>query len=229
MIYTGIVEDNVDPRRFNRVKVRLYGIHTDQADGVMQIPTDDLPWATPLMYNQIPPIGSKVNVIKDDETYYYFCPFPTVKMSDADYQNGVVLINQENLGQSVQGGKVINTKKDQHVLMMYTDSKGFIIELKNQAGSNLINITPDNSIKITNANGDGLTIDMSNDKIVLKSNTIELDCKKLKIGSTGNKKMVTEDFIQMYNTHTHTCPGGTTATPTIQANCVTTKHIDITE
>lgn len=229
MIYTGIVEDNVDPRHFNRVKVRLYGIHTDQADGAMQIPTDDLPWATPLMYNQIPPIGSKVNVIKDDETYYYFCPFPSVKMSDADYQNGVVLINQENLGQSVQGGKVINTKKDRHVLMMYTDSKGFIIELKNQAGSNLINITPDNSIKITNANGDGLTIDMSNDKMVLKSNTIELDCKKLKIGSTGNKKMVTEDFIQMYNTHTHTCPGGTTAAPTIQANCVTTKHIDITE
>ena len=86
MIFTGIVEDNTDPRHFNRVKVRLFGVHTDQDAGQPQIPTDDLPWATPLIYNQIPPLGSKVNVLKDDETYYYFCPFPTVHMNDSDYQ-----------------------------------------------------------------------------------------------------------------------------------------------
>lgn len=229
MIYTGIVEDNTDPRHLNRVKVRLFGVHTDQEDGQMQIPTDDLPWSSPLIYNQIPPIGSTVNILKDDETLYYFCPFPTVKMSDADYQNGVVLINQENLGQSVQNGRVTNTKKDQHIVVMYTDSKGFQIDMKTESGSNQITIAPDNSIKITNANGDGMTIDMSKDALTLKASTIELDCKKLKIGSTGNKKLVTDDFIQMYNTHVHTAPGGTTATPTVQVNCVTTKNIDITE
>lgn len=229
MIFTGIVEDNTDPRHFNRVKVRLFGVHTDQDAGQPQIPTDDLPWATPLIYNQIPPLGSKVNVLKDDETYYYFCPFPTVHMNDSDYQNGVVLMNQENLGQSVQGGKAINTKNGQHIIVMYTDSKGFQIELKTETGSNQITISPDNNITIQNAKGNGMTIDMGEDKITLKANTIDLDCKKLKIGSKGNKKVVTSDFIQMFNTHTHSCPGGTTATPTVQVKGNTTKNIDITE
>ena len=48
MIYTGIVEDNADPRHYNRVRVRLYGVHTDQDGGKPQIPADDLPWATPM-------------------------------------------------------------------------------------------------------------------------------------------------------------------------------------
>lgn len=229
MIYTGIVEDNIDPRHLNRVKVRLYGVHTDQEDGQMQIPTDDLPWATPVNHSQIPPLGSIVNVFKDGEALYYFCPFPTFKMSDADYQNGVVLIYQNNLGQNVQSGKVTNTKKDQHIIMMYTDSKGFQIDLKTESGSNRITIAPNNTIEIINANGDGVKIDMSTNTMTLKSNTIELDCKKLKIGSSGNKTLVTDDFIQMYNTHTHTCPNGTTSAPTVQVNCVTTKNISITE
>ena len=229
MIYTGIVEDNADPRHYNRVRVRLYGVHTDQDGGKPQIPADDLPWATPMMYGPIPPLGSKVNVLKDDETYYYFCPFPTVKMSDSDYQNGVVMLHQDNLGQNVQGGKVTNSKQGQYITVMYTDSKGYMIEFKTESGTNQIVISPDNNITIKNAKGNGRTIDMGDDKITLKANTIDLDCKKLQIGSKGNKKLVTSDFLHLYNTHTHTCPGGTTAAPTVQVKGNTTKNIDITE
>lgn len=229
MIYTGIVEDNIDPRHYNRVKVRLMGVHTDCDSGDMQIPTDDLPWATPLIYNNIPSLGSKVNVIKDDEAYYYFCPFPTMEMDDKDYQNGVVIINQDNMGQSVENGKAVNTRKGQHIIMMYTDSKGFQIDMKTESGTNQITISPDNSITIQNANGSGIVIDMGSDNMTLKANTINLDCKKLKIGDSGNKKLLTEDFIQLYNNHTHSCPSGVTMTPTVQVMNSTTKNIDITE
>ena len=41
--FVGVVEDNNDPDKLGRVKVRTYGFHTkDLAD----IPTDSLPWAT---------------------------------------------------------------------------------------------------------------------------------------------------------------------------------------
>ena len=104
-----------------------------------------------------------------------------------------------------------------------------MIEFKTESGTNQIIISPDNNITIKNAKGNGMTIDMGDDKITLKANIIDLDCKKLQIGSKGNKKLVTSDFLQLYNTHTHTCPGGTTATPTVQVKGNTTKNIDITE
>jgi hypothetical protein len=39
--YYGFVEDNVDPLKVGRVKVRILGIHTDNKN---DIPTDHLPW-----------------------------------------------------------------------------------------------------------------------------------------------------------------------------------------
>lgn len=41
--YIGIVEDNYDPLKLGRVKVRAFGIHSEDKG---QIPTEDLPWAT---------------------------------------------------------------------------------------------------------------------------------------------------------------------------------------
>jgi len=44
--FIGVVEDRADPAEQGRVKVRCFGIHTeDKSD----IPTKDLPWATPIM------------------------------------------------------------------------------------------------------------------------------------------------------------------------------------
>ena len=49
--YRGIVEDRLDPEKLGRVKIRVYGIHTDikiqtPTEGV---PTEDLPWAQPVI------------------------------------------------------------------------------------------------------------------------------------------------------------------------------------
>lgn len=55
-IYFGVVEDRNDPLKLGRVKVRVFGIHT--ADKT-KIPTDDLPWATPIQ----PIISASMNGI----------------------------------------------------------------------------------------------------------------------------------------------------------------------
>jgi hypothetical protein len=43
--FIGVVEDRNDPIRLGRVRVRCYGWHTDDK---AQIPTESLPWATPM-------------------------------------------------------------------------------------------------------------------------------------------------------------------------------------
>jgi len=43
--WIGVIEDNVDPLNLGRCKVRIFGSHTDN---LQEIPTADLPWATPL-------------------------------------------------------------------------------------------------------------------------------------------------------------------------------------
>ena len=44
--FFGCVEDRSDPMRIGRVKLRILGHHTDDKE---QLPTDDLPWAMPIM------------------------------------------------------------------------------------------------------------------------------------------------------------------------------------
>ena len=44
--FYGVVEDREDPLRMGRVRVRAFGVHTEDRS---KIPTEDLPWATPIM------------------------------------------------------------------------------------------------------------------------------------------------------------------------------------
>ena len=46
--FMGIVEDRRDPRKMGRIKVRCFDIHPDNKQDV---PTDDLPWAIPILGN----------------------------------------------------------------------------------------------------------------------------------------------------------------------------------
>jgi phage baseplate assembly protein gpV len=49
--WRGVVEDNVDPLKAGRVRVRIHGIHTPKKlkSDIEGIPTDELPWAEPCM------------------------------------------------------------------------------------------------------------------------------------------------------------------------------------
>ena len=50
-IYRGVVEDNVDPLKAGRCKVRIFGIHTSMKtkSATEGIPTSELPWAQPAL------------------------------------------------------------------------------------------------------------------------------------------------------------------------------------
>ena len=43
--WQGVVEDRIDPLMLGRCRVRILGYHTDDKN---EIPTGDLPWATPM-------------------------------------------------------------------------------------------------------------------------------------------------------------------------------------
>ena len=50
-IYRGVVEDRNDPEKAGRVKVRVFGVHSERREksNIEGIPTDELPWAEPAM------------------------------------------------------------------------------------------------------------------------------------------------------------------------------------
>jgi len=43
--FLGVVEDRMDPEKMGRVRVRIYGYHSDSK---VDVPTEDLPWAIPI-------------------------------------------------------------------------------------------------------------------------------------------------------------------------------------
>lgn len=45
-MFTGVIEDVNDPKQMNRVRVRVFGLHSTSE---VAIPTEDLPWATVLL------------------------------------------------------------------------------------------------------------------------------------------------------------------------------------
>lgn len=67
-IYLGLVENNLDPKRLGRIKVRVFGVFDN-------IPTDDIPWSSP--FNQtdgknfhIPANGKMVSIIFIKDNIY---------------------------------------------------------------------------------------------------------------------------------------------------------------
>ena len=52
--WIGIVEDRDDPKQLNRVRVRIYGVHTHDKQ---RIATPDLPWAQVMMPTTSPSVS----------------------------------------------------------------------------------------------------------------------------------------------------------------------------
>jgi len=101
--YRGVVEDNIDPKKAGRVRIRIHGIHSPkkiktERDG---IPTDELPWAEPCMPIHegsvsgfgswaVPLQGSHVMVFFENGNITqprYFASMPAIPKSKESYHN----------------------------------------------------------------------------------------------------------------------------------------------
>lgn len=71
--YVGIVEDRIsDPLKLGRVKVRVFGVHSES---IIDVPTADLPWAIPLMPSgsaSLSGIGDAVPQYLEGSTVFLF-------------------------------------------------------------------------------------------------------------------------------------------------------------
>jgi len=68
LIYVGIVEENKDPKKQGRIKIRVLGVFD-------QIPVEDLPWASPFNATDgksfnTPAIGKLVSVVFVNDNIY---------------------------------------------------------------------------------------------------------------------------------------------------------------
>lgn len=104
--YIGVIEDNNDPLKYGRCRIRVHGLYDD-------IPTEELPWATPknnIAFGKkssfiVPEIGSVVDVRFEDGDMYepvYFGKVLDIQNidfiadKDEDYPDSVIIYETEN-------------------------------------------------------------------------------------------------------------------------------------
>lgn len=137
MFYRAIVENNVDPEKFGRVQVRVFGIH-DEGSGVS---TADLPWAEVsggtdfglidgVGITSVLRIGTMVWIFFNNDDYNYPVVFATIKGSSdindvakGSYTNVATLKTAS--GHIIELGDTIGAEK-----IKITHRTGTYIEIK---------------------------------------------------------------------------------------------------
>jgi hypothetical protein len=275
--WVGIVEDTVDDIFEGRCRIRVYGKMDDRVDpedteSAYKIPTPALPWARPhqLMYGgsdtgsgkfEIPKLGSIVRVTFDNGNFYQPIYHENIYPSDetkaeieASYQNAHVLIYDTAFGLSggENGTDVTNGRDGESIKVFFTEDKGLMMDYTTATGPTTINIKPDNSVEVINANGD--TIVMLNDgnitfthsaqftinsganteincvdAIVNCENTIINHSSSIELGEGAVEKIVLGDkMTALFNAHTHIGNlGAPTSPPTkpMTANELSKKEV----
>ena len=148
MFYRGIVENNLDPQKFGRVQVRVYGIHDEGSS----VSASELPWAEVsggtdfgliggVGITSVLRIGTVVWVFFNNDDYNYPVVFGVVKGS-----------NDIN---SVAKGSYSN-------IATIKTASGHIIELGDSGGAEKIEIKHATGSKITFQSDGSIIIDAVN-------------------------------------------------------------------
>jgi hypothetical protein len=225
--WLGEVVDIADPLKNGRVKIKVFGKFD-------LIPTEDIPWAYPGnnltggaasgggMFS-VPKLGSIVSVRFDNGNIYHPEYFYNQKLSDEakaeienSYENAHIIVYDTVTAGSLK--------------IFFTEEKGLMFDYQETQ----INIKNDKSVLIQTASGDSKIeiLDDGNIKITQKSNiTIETDAdieiKKVKnvkinhsdvieLGQGGEKAVLGESFLKLFNQHTHVGNLGAPTSPPMQ-------------
>lgn len=184
--WIGIVENTEDDIFEGRCRIRVFGKmdqRTDPEDPESDylMPTESLPWARPSVSSSggsntgsgtfsVPKIGTILRVSFDNGNYYAPVYHESLYPSDetkaeveAAYPNSHVLIYDTAFGLTggENGTEITNEREGEHVKVFFTEEKGLMMDYTTTEGPTTINIKPDNSVEVINANGD--TIVMLND------------------------------------------------------------------
>jgi hypothetical protein len=261
--WVGIVEDTVDDIFEGRCKIRVYGKMDDRIDpedpeSAYKIPTLALPWARPhqLMYGgsntgsgkfEIPKLGSIVRLTFDNGNFYQPIYHENIYPSDetkaeieASYQNSHVLIYDTAFGLTggENGTEVTNDREGEHVKVFFTEEKGVMIDYTTTTGPTSINIKPDNSVEILNANGDSIVMLNDGNITMTHSADVNINCANANINATGETHINSpriklgeaaaeavikgDTFAGIFDAHTHV---GNLGAPTSPPTSVTAPSL----
>lgn len=165
-MYTGKIEDNNDPEKLGRCRIRVFGIFDDK-----EIKTEDLPWAKPdnsFVGSKkgsliIPPLNTLVRVYFDNNDVYN--PVFTSKVANKvqiptntaeDYPNNMIFFETDN-------GDFLQINRASFELYFYHASGTFLsidkdgnitIENKDAEGDGNLTMNIKGDINISSENGD---------------------------------------------------------------------------
>lgn len=206
--WVGIVEDSQDPLFEGRCRIRILGkfdgrIDPSNNESEFIIPTDNLPWARPgnkftggsntgSGTFDVPKLNSIVKVTFDNGDIYSPVYHYNLYHSDDvqteignSYDNAHVLLYDTAFELDEDGN---NNREGEHIKAFFTEEKGLMFDYGTAEGSTTINIKPDNSVEVINANGDSIV--MLND-----GNITFTHSAKFTINSTDNTEINCKDSI----------------------------------
>lgn len=183
--WIGIVESTEDDIFEGRCRIRVFGKMDQREDpedpqSAYLMPTESLPWARPSVASSggsntgsgtfsVPKLGTVLRVTFDNGNYYSPVYHESLYPSDetkaeieAAYPNSHVLIYDTAFGLTgdLQSGnpEVTNEREGEHIKVFFTEEKGLMMDYTTTEGPTTINVKPDNSVHIINANGDSMVM-----------------------------------------------------------------------
>lgn len=164
--FMGVIEDVIDPKKRNRVKVRCFGYHTDDK-GLLD--TKDLPWATVMMPTTSPSvdgIGMNHQLLTGSWVIGFFRDGPSAQ--DPIVMGSMASFTEEapDTSKGFTGEFGITAGQEDNPVEVDADNKnqvlktvsGHLIELDNTLDAERINIKHGKNTSTFNIDKDGITI-----------------------------------------------------------------------
>jgi predicted chitinase len=104
-LYTGVVENRLDPLKLGRCQVRVVGIHTDDKN---LLPTEDLPWAYPMQ----PVTSAAISGLGYSPTGPVPGTWVIILFRDQDQQQPIILGTVGGIPQTKSGSRAADDSND---------------------------------------------------------------------------------------------------------------------